>query len=280
MAEEYDTTGADSNETAVPEADCTAEFQPLYKLEAVSVKTGEEEEDCVYTQRCRVYRFDNKTDEWKERGTGDIKMLQHKASKRTRLILRQEKTMKLVVNHELPPTAELTPNLGSDRAWTYATTDYSDPTPCVCTLAIKFKNPETANEFKSKFEEYRALNRREDAKEAESKSSSTDANVWTNILKERQFSRLQTDDVKKLWDKYDVDHSNNLDQTEVGKLLGDLFEAVTAQITAITPEIKQQVQSAVPALVQHAFATLDLNQDQKISFEEFQRLDEVKLIHG
>ncbi len=51
-------------------------FEPIVQLEEVEVRTGEEDEEVVYSQRAKLYRF---TDgQWKERGVGDMKILKHK----------------------------------------------------------------------------------------------------------------------------------------------------------------------------------------------------------
>lgn len=46
-----------------------------------------------------MFRFDKENSEWKERGTGDVKFLQHKQSKRIRLVMRRDKTHKICANH-------------------------------------------------------------------------------------------------------------------------------------------------------------------------------------
>ena len=47
-------------------------------LEEVEVKTGEEEETAIYSQRSKLFRF---TDgQWKERGIGDMKILKHNST--------------------------------------------------------------------------------------------------------------------------------------------------------------------------------------------------------
>ncbi len=52
-------------------------FEPVVQLpEAVDLKTGEEDENVLFSSRAKLYRFD--TDQWKERGVGDIKILKHK----------------------------------------------------------------------------------------------------------------------------------------------------------------------------------------------------------
>lgn len=49
--------------------------------------------------KCKLYRFDNDSGEWKERGVGRVRLLEHKENKRIRLLMRQEKTLKIRANH-------------------------------------------------------------------------------------------------------------------------------------------------------------------------------------
>lgn len=37
--------------------------------------------------------------EWKERGTGDVRLLKHKENAKVRLVMRREKTLKVCANH-------------------------------------------------------------------------------------------------------------------------------------------------------------------------------------
>lgn len=50
-------------------------------------------------RKCKLYRFEAAGNEWKERGLGVVKLLQHKANKKIRLLMRQEKTLKIRANH-------------------------------------------------------------------------------------------------------------------------------------------------------------------------------------
>jgi hypothetical protein len=60
-------------------------LQPVIPLpEVVPVVTGEEQEEVLYCQRAKLYRFVD--GEWKERGIGDFKILRHKTDKSIRYL--------------------------------------------------------------------------------------------------------------------------------------------------------------------------------------------------
>lgn len=46
--------------------------------------------------RCKLYRM--RDEQWKERGTGNCKLMRHKENKKVRFVMRQEKTLKPVAN--------------------------------------------------------------------------------------------------------------------------------------------------------------------------------------
>ena len=96
----------------------------------------------------------NKT--WRERGVGDVRMLRHKDDQRLRLLMRQEKTMKVIANHSLDPLIKLEPNVGSDRSWVWTACDFADGELVETVFAMKFPDSEIANEFKTKFMECQA----------------------------------------------------------------------------------------------------------------------------
>lgn len=50
-------------------------------------------------RRAKLFRFSKDSSEWKERGTGDVRLLQHKESKKVRLVMRRDKTLKVCANH-------------------------------------------------------------------------------------------------------------------------------------------------------------------------------------
>ena len=50
-------------------------------------------------RRAKLFRFDKSTDEWKERGVGEVKLLRNRESKKIRLVMRRDKTLKVCANH-------------------------------------------------------------------------------------------------------------------------------------------------------------------------------------
>ncbi|KAL4741941.1 putative Ran-specific GTPase-activating protein 1 [Aspergillus similis] len=135
-------------------------FEPVIRLtETVEVKTNEELEEQTFKMRAKLFRFDRDSKEWKERGTGDVRLLKHKENGKTRLVMRRDKTLKVCANHYIVPDMKLSPNVGSDRSWVWnAAADVSEGEPEAQTLAIRFANSENANLFKEAFDKAREEN--------------------------------------------------------------------------------------------------------------------------
>ncbi|GAB5588362.1 Ran GTPase binding protein Sbp1 [Umbelopsis nana] len=141
------------------EASPDVHFEPVIKLEEVEVKTMEENEEALFKMRAKLFRYDKALKEWKERGVGDVKFLQHKESKKVRLLMRRDKTHKVCANHAITSEMSLAPNVGSDRSWVWnVAADVSEGEARQETLAIRFANSENANLFKEKFEEVQKIN--------------------------------------------------------------------------------------------------------------------------
>ena len=91
-----------------------------------------------------MFRFDKDANEWKERGTGDCRLLQHKESLKVRLVMRRDKTHKVCANHILTSDMNLAPNVGSDRSWVYnVSADFAEGEPRQELIAIRFANSES-----------------------------------------------------------------------------------------------------------------------------------------
>lgn len=106
--------------------------------------------------RAKLYRFASESDlpEWKERGTGNVKLLKHKQKGTIHILMTRDLTLKICANHLITPAMDLKPNTGSNRAWVWNTlADYAKDRPKVELLAIRFINAENAQKFKVTFDE-------------------------------------------------------------------------------------------------------------------------------
>jgi Ran-binding protein 1 len=90
--------GEDDDKVEEEEAD--VHFEPVVHLtEKVDTKTNEEAEEQTFKMRAKLFKFDRESREWKERGTGDVRLLKHKENGKTRLVMRRDKTLKVCANH-------------------------------------------------------------------------------------------------------------------------------------------------------------------------------------
>lgn len=97
-----------------------------------------------------------------------MRLLAHKETKRVRLVMRRDKTLKVCANHNstyaravlddrnknnhldffalVTNDMRLQPNIGSDRSWVWkVAADVSDGEPTAETLAIRFANAESVS---------------------------------------------------------------------------------------------------------------------------------------
>ncbi|EFN63981.1 E3 SUMO-protein ligase RanBP2 [Camponotus floridanus] len=149
-----DSTQKEDNEEDDGEVDNEQEhdphFEPIVPLpDAIEVRTGEEDEEKVFCNRAKLYRYDNATKEWKERGVGEMKILYHAGHGSYRLLLRREQVHKVVCNFLVTPDVEFRPLSTSHQAWMWAGMNYAEQEPCAEQLAVKFKSPDLAQQFKA-----------------------------------------------------------------------------------------------------------------------------------
>lgn len=143
----------DEDDEKAEEEEADVHFEPVVHLtQQVETKTHEEAEEQTFKMRAKLFKFDRDSREWKERGTGDVRLLKHKENGKTRLVMRRDKTLKVCANHYVTPDMKLSPNVGSDRSWVWnVAADVSEGEPEAQTLAIRFGNSENANLFKEAF---------------------------------------------------------------------------------------------------------------------------------
>lgn len=117
-------------------------FEPIIPLpELVNVTTGEEEEAVLFQHRAKLYRyqmfdiampikyanygqtfkhwlyislfrFDSDEKAWKEKGLGDLKILEHPDKKKFRVLLRREQVHKIACNHYISKEMSFDPLKG------------------------------------------------------------------------------------------------------------------------------------------------------------------------
>ena len=148
-----ETVGDDGDETAganPEEYEPQVDFKPIVQLKEVEVKTGEEDENVLFAKRCKLFRFVSETKEWKEKGTGEMKLLKHKQTNVVRLLMRRDQVLKLCANHRITPDLKLTEL--SDKQYSWMAVDFSENVSKNEILLAKFKNAEEAKQFKTEFE--------------------------------------------------------------------------------------------------------------------------------
>ncbi|XP_061165274.1 E3 SUMO-protein ligase RanBP2-like isoform X2 [Saccostrea echinata] len=149
------------------------DFKPVIDLpNLVEVKSGEEEEEVLFCQRAKLFRFDADASQWKERGIGEMKILKHRVSNKSRIMMRREQVLKLCANHQITKDLKLTTMGNSDKTWCWVANDYSEEELKVQSLAVRFKTTEQAERFKEVFEKCQS--------EADNDSSTTEEEEETS----------------------------------------------------------------------------------------------------
>ena len=97
-------------------------FEPIIPLpDKIDLKTGEEDEEVMFSHRAELYRFVTDDKQWKERGVGNIKLLRNRQSGKMRILMRRDQVLKICANHQITIDMKLQPNTGSDRSWVWST---------------------------------------------------------------------------------------------------------------------------------------------------------------
>ncbi|CAK4076476.1 unnamed protein product [Aphanomyces euteiches] len=187
---ENDEGGVETGASEEPQA----YFEPVVKLNEVEVVSGEEDEDTIFSIRAKLFDFreslldkgtGNKS--WCERGVGNVRFLKHREAGKIRMLMRQEKTLKILINHLVESRAQLTPNMGSDRAWVWTCYDFSEGVVEPKTFALRFANAENAQAFLEAHE-----NAKKNNKALEAGADAADTSAGDDAAK-----ALESLDVKK-----------------------------------------------------------------------------------
>lgn len=136
------------------------DFKAIIPLpDEIEVKTGEENEEVMWSDRCKLFRFVE--NEWKERGIGNMKILRDKATNKCRIVMRREQIHKLCANHALTSEMVLKPTQ-KDNQWIWGANDYSEGSMQLEKFLVRFKTVEQGEKFKTIFEKAKKLTPKSD----------------------------------------------------------------------------------------------------------------------
>ncbi|PIO33185.1 hypothetical protein AB205_0085310, partial [Aquarana catesbeiana] len=130
--------GGDNDEEVVHNDD--VHFEPIVSLPEVEVKSGEEDEEVLFKERAKLYRWDRLANQWKERGVGEIKILYHQERKYYRILMRREQVLKVCANHVISKDMKLAPLSTSQNSFVWIANDYSGKCHFPCYIQIFINN--------------------------------------------------------------------------------------------------------------------------------------------
>jgi len=73
-----------------------------------------------------VYGDEVRENIWKERGKGNLRILRNRVNGSCRVLMRQDSTLKVIVNHQIDPKLHLVKNAGLMTRWLISADDYAD----------------------------------------------------------------------------------------------------------------------------------------------------------
>ncbi|KAL6902311.1 hypothetical protein ACP4OV_005187 [Aristida adscensionis] len=198
-AEEEEAAAAGEDE------DTGAQVAPIVKLEEVAVTTGEEDEDVLLDMKSKLYRFDKDGNQWKERGTGTVKLLKHKETGKVRLVMRQAKTLKICANHLVVATTKMQEHAGSDKSCVWHALDFADGELKEEMFAIRFGSVENCKKFKDTVEEIaEQQDKKEEAKDSEEVSSAAGLVEKLTVSDSKEEENAEKEKTPAAEDKKDV----------------------------------------------------------------------------
>ena len=141
----------------------------IIDLPEVKIETGEENEEILFSTKSKLYRWAD--EQWKERGVGELKIIENKTSSVVRCFLRQEQTMKLRCMFEVVSTAGcvLEKLKTAEKSWFWSCVDYSEGKAKVERLCARFKTNEDSELFATEFAKALEANKKIHEKKKEKK---------------------------------------------------------------------------------------------------------------
>ncbi|XP_052208934.1 ran-binding protein 1 homolog a-like [Diospyros lotus] len=195
---------------AAEDEDTGAQVAPIVKLQEVAVTTGEENENVLLDLKAKLYRFDKEGNQWKERGVGTVKLLQHKSTSKVRLVMRQSKTLKICANHLVIPSISIQEHAGNDKSCVWHATDFADGELKEELFCIRFPSVENCRTFKEKIEE---VAQAQNEKAGESEEAATTAGLLEKLsVGERKGDEEKKDAAVEVKKEETVKQDNPVDE--------------------------------------------------------------------
>ncbi|KAG6414526.1 hypothetical protein SASPL_121898 [Salvia splendens] len=163
----------DNSKPAADDEDPGAQIAPIVQLQEVAVSTGEENEDVLLELKSKLYRFDKDGNQWKEWGVGIVKLLKHKETRKVRLVMRQNKTLKICANHLVLSTMTVQEHQGNDKSCVWHAADFPDGELKDETFCIRFASVENCKTFKDKIAEIAEGQTRDSGESEEGKTAAS-----------------------------------------------------------------------------------------------------------
>lgn len=187
----------DSEVEGTDDEENNAYFTPVIPLpEKIVIKTGEEDEDVLYSHRAKLFRFVD--GEWKERGLGDVKILKHKATDKIRVVMRREQIFKICLNHFL--THDIEYKTKDDKSWHFVVNDYSESVLELMNFCLRFKTHEVALGFKTAIDNaLKMVPKPNNSEELSVNQSMSDKTIPTTVIGASET--VITDEEKKIIEK-------------------------------------------------------------------------------
>ncbi|KAG5450440.1 E3 SUMO-protein ligase RanBP2 [Clonorchis sinensis] len=162
-----------------PKVDFTPVVSSLPDL--IEQYTGEENEERLFADRARLFRFDKPTGSWKTRGVGEVRILHDIGGDKYRLVMRRDQVKKLCANHAITSNVHVTISTKDPRMAMWAVRDYAEcPEGKDETFMIQFKSTELLQQF---MDVVRECVTKCTSKSAPTPSTTTAASPVTNIPK-------------------------------------------------------------------------------------------------
>lgn len=126
----------------------------------VHLPDAAKDERIVMSLRCRMYRFDTEDSEWKERGTGQIRMLQGNVTKKVRLVMHRDALLKICANHYIASGMKIQTYKDNGKAVMYgpAPPDKEAHIESPSLILLRFKSTKDCDLYTKTFEKAYQIN--------------------------------------------------------------------------------------------------------------------------